>query len=393
MKIAIAAPTSMPARRANTIQVMKMAQAFTRNNHEVTLLVPEFKPEIKSKNMGSTNWEYLSKHYGIQTEFPIQWLSTSPAFRHYDYAIEVIRWIRKNRMNLVYTRMPQVAALASTINQNTILEIHDLPSGRFGPRLFKWFLKGKGALRLVVITRSLLTELGVRFDLPTAPLFTIVAPDGVDLDRYVDLPGPKIARKHLMETRKDLKYLSPDKFTAGYTGHLYAGRGINLITRVAVNLPEVNFLIAGGEPEQIKQLKKFVISQEINNIFIAGFVPNAELALYQAACEALIMPYQYQVAASSGGDISKYLSPMKLFEYMACGRVILASDLPVLGEVLNSKNSVLLPADRVDKWTEALIGIKENPARWKQLAETAHQQSKEYSWESRAAKILDKLEL
>ena len=118
----------------------------------------------------------------------------------------------------------------------------------------------------------------------------------------------------------------------------------------------------------------------------------AELPLLQAACEALMMPYQNKVAASSGGDISRYLSPMKLFEYMACGRVILASNLPVLGEILNSKNSVLLPAGRVDKWTEALFAIKENPARWKQLAVAARQQSRDYTWESRAAKILDNLE-
>ena len=83
---------------------------------------------------------------------------------------------------------------------------------------------------------------------------------------------------------------------------------------------------------------------------------------------------------------------MKLFEYMASGRVILASDLPVLGEILNSKNALLLPTDRVDKWIEALVSVKENPSHWKLLAETARLQSRDYTWESRAAKILENLE-
>jgi glycosyltransferase involved in cell wall biosynthesis len=231
-----------------------------------------------------------------------------------------------------------------------------------------------------------------RFKIPKSPPFTIIAPDGVDLDRYKNLPDPKSARQNLQESRKDLNDLSPDNFTVGYTGHLYDGRGINLIIQLAVSLPDVNFLIVGGEPDQIQQLKEVVHSQAIENVFIPGFIPNADLPQFQAACEVLMMPYQNKVAASSGGDISRYLSPMKLFEYMACGRVILASDLPVLREILNSKNAILLPPGRFDNWTESIAAIKENPARWKQLAETARQQSRDFTWESRAEKILDNLE-
>jgi len=83
---------------------------------------------------------------------------------------------------------------------------------------------------------------------------------------------------------------------------------------------------------------------------------------------------------------------MKLFEYLACGRVIMASDLPVLREVLNPKNAVLLPADMADKWLEALIEIKENPDHWNLLAETARRLSAKYSWKSRAEKIVENLD-
>ena len=392
MKIAVAAPSTIPARRANTIQVMKMAQALVQCKHEVTVLVPDLKSELKLNKSSSSQWENLANHYGIQNEFPVHWLPSFPPFRHYDFAIKVIRWTRKNRIDLVYTRMPQVAALGSSINLKTIFEVHDLPSGRIGPELFKLFLNGKGAMRLVVITKALLNELEEQFDLPKSPSFTILAPDGVDLDRYQDLPDPKTARQRLRDIRNDLKDLAPDKFTAGYTGHLYDGRGISLIIRIAASLPDANFLIVGGEPDQINQLSEAVLSKGIKNILTTGFVPNAELPLYQASCEVLMLPYQTKVAASSGGDISKFLSPMKLFEYLACGRVIMASDLPVLREVLNPKNAVLLPADMADKWLEALIEIKENPDHWNLLAETARRLSAKYSWKSRAEKIVKNLD-
>jgi len=94
----------------------------------------------------------------------------------------------------------------------------------------------------------------------------------------------------------------------------------------------VSFLLAGGEPEDVAALREKSANLGLSNVILTGFIPNADLPIYQAACDILLMPYQSQVAASSGGDIARYLSPMKLFEYLACGKPILSSDLPVLRE-------------------------------------------------------------
>jgi glycosyltransferase involved in cell wall biosynthesis len=122
---------------------------------------------------------------------------------------------------------------------------------------------------------------------------------------------------------------------------------------------------------------------------VTGFVPNAELPLYQAACDALLLPYQRRVAASSGGDIAAYLSPMKLFEYLACGRAILASDLPVLGEVLNPANALILPGEDAQAWAQALLDLRADPVRRQALGEQARRDASAYTWERRAAGILD----
>jgi len=125
---------------------------------------------------------------------------------------------------------------------------------------------------------------------------------------------------------------------------------------------------------------------------MTGFLPNAELPVVQAACDVLLMPYQQKVAASSGGDISKYLSPMKLFEYMACGRVVLSSDLPVLREVLSDDNAVLLPPDDLAAWVNAIVMVKNHPKKAVQLATQAKMDVQRYSLTARTKKILASIE-
>ncbi|MCU0488754.1 MAG: glycosyltransferase [Anaerolineales bacterium] len=394
MKIAVIAPTSIPSRRANTFQVMKMSQALVEIGHTVRLIAhPAVKMTTTKANPSGPEWETLAEHYGLDptVRFEIQWLSAQDRLRRYDFGWQAVRVARQWNADLLYTRLPQAGAIASQAGTPTVLEVHDLPQGKLGNLLFRWFVNGRGAYRLVVITRALADDLRTRFSLPElknsdpAMPFTIIAPDGVDLARYQGLPRPMAARQALGLAR-------PEQFTAGYTGHLYAGRGADLILELAKRLPEVNFLIAGGEPGQVEHLAAECRSAKLENLTLLGFISNTRLPLYQAACEALLMPYQRQVAASSGGDIARYLSPMKVFEYLACGRAILSSDLPVLREVLNPENAILLPMEDIDAWATAIRNLQENPVFCARLAEQARRDAQKYSWEARARHILEPVE-
>ena len=121
-------------------------------------------------------------------------------------------------------------------------------------------------------------------------------------------------------------------------------------------------------------------------------MPNADLPLYQAACDVLLMPYQRRVAASSGGDIALYLSPMKLFEYLACGRPIISSDLPVLQEVLNPQNAILVAPEDQNAWEKALRELKTSPGLGERLGGQARCDAARYTWEIRARRIFAGLE-
>lgn len=387
MKVATIAPTFIPARRANTLQVMKMTQAFANLGNEVRLAVPEV------SRGGDRNWSSLSHHYGLDNQFPIAWLPSSPRLRKYDYAWYAVRWARKWSADVIYTRLPQAAVIAAKLGQITILEVHDCPQGTMGPILFRMFLKGRGARRLVVISKVLATDLRTEFGSPEAPPFTQIISDGVDLTRYTNLPEPLESRRELIENFKllddklETSFLA-ERFTAGYTGHLYPGRGISLLLKLAQRLPEMNFLIVGGEPLDVNRVRRSVVELKLQNVTLTGFVPNSDLPRYQSACDVLLMPYQRRVSASSGGDISRYLSPMKLFEYLACGRAICSSDLPVLSEVLSSDIAILLQPDNVNAWVTALHELSGDPLRRKDLAIRAQRAAGYYSWENRARQIL-----
>lgn len=416
MKIALIAPTALPSRRANAIQTVRMAQAFGRLGHQVLLLAyapaawlcprgerqekpvpaalsppdgeagePSRPAPLPPADAGEGGWQALAEEYGLESRFEIGWLKTRPWARGYDFALQAIWQAQRWGAGCVFTRLSQAAALGSLLGKPTLFEAHDLPR-RGAARLFRLFLLGRGAKRLVAISRALLDDLQRVFpELNRRGAgFVCLAPDGVDLSRYTPLLSPAEARQKLRAWGWEL----PQGFIAAYTGHLYGGRGAELIVALASRMAEVHFLIVGGEAEQRQALESHFRSLGTSNYTLTGLVAPSQVALFQMASDVLLMPYQQKVAASSGGDIARYLSPLKLFEYLASGRPILASDLPVLMEILTAENAVLLPGQAVDAWERALRRLMQHPQERQKLAEAARHTAEQHSWERRAARIL-----
>lgn len=370
MRIALVEPGALPAQTANSIQRMKMAQALAAAGHTVRVFAPGRDPGL--------SWAQFAKHYGLGQRFELQWLPSLSVLRRYDFAINVLNAARAWSADLLYTRAPQAATWAATRGMATIFELHDMPRGSMGPRLLRRFIDSRGARRLVANTTFLANKLKAEYKL--AEYFLIVAPNGVDLERYAKLPAPKTARRSLKLR---------EAFTVGYTGHLYAGRGGEFILELARAMPKMQFLLVGGREEDVVRIRNE--ASELKNVTLTGFVPNAELPRYQAAADVLIMPYAQQVAGSSGGDIAPYLNPMKMFEYLACGRPIVSSDLPILGEVLNEKNAVILPSNNAAAWAEALRALQKSASQRGALAKAAKATAKQYTWEKRAERLLEGL--
>jgi glycosyltransferase involved in cell wall biosynthesis len=370
MKIVCIAASFVPSNTANSIQVVKATHALAELGHEVTLLVP---------GPGQMAWDELKVHYGLRKQFNIRWIHENLAFRRYDFAYKSVRIARQIGPDLIYTWVLQAGLYALWRRLPTILELHDRVTGQLGPWLFRRFCASNTRKRLLTNTEALCRTLMTDFNLDRSAISILVAPNGVELERYQDLPSPPKARKDL-----DL----PVNFTAGYTGHFYAGRGMDLMFELARSLPDTHFLWVGGGPVDVTLWQARLQSENIKNITLTGFVDNAVLPRYQAACEVLMMPYGTRIAGSGGGNSADIASPMKMFEYMAAGRAILSSDLPVIHEVLDEKTAVFCPPNDPAAWKKALLDLKADPIQRKRLGESARSAVAAYSWRARAERAL-----
>ena len=376
MHIACIATSAIPSRTANSVQVMKVCQAFTQLEHEVRLWLPGSTPEL--------SWEELAAHYGLRSRFEVSWMRSLRRGRRYDFCYRAVRAARRWKAHLYYLWPLQAAALTSSLGLSTLLELHDRPQGRLGPHLFRRALQGSGLRRLLPITAALQKYLAEAYQTTLKPPFSIISPMGVDLERYEDLPASDDARSAL-----GLR----DTFTVGYTGHLYPGRGIELLFELARLNPSIAFVWAGGEPVAIERWRKRLRDAEVNNVQLLGFVSNKRLPLVHAACDVFLMPYARRISVSSGGDTARFASPMKVFEYFAAKRAIISSDLPVLRETLNETNALLVPPEDVHAWNAALQTVISDSELRAKLAEQAGLDARKYSWRQRAQNALSGIEV
>ncbi len=374
MNIAYLSAAVIPSWTANSVQVMKVCQALTQNGEEVTLYAP---------GKTSTTWEALASHYGVTARFPIRWISFTPAFKKIDFVFSALRLARKQQADLVYTRLLWAAVLGLLFRFPVILEIHDRPVGRMGARLLKRFARMRGRKKIVLITHALQEILETEFHPRFKEEEVIIAPDGVDLERDHEQLDPTEARKRLGLA---------EKFTAVYSGGFYEGRGLNTLVELAQQTPPVQFIWVGGREDIVIQWQDRLRRENVQNIQLTGFVDNKDLPLYQMAADILLMPYGKTVAGSSGGNIAGVSSPMKMFEYMASGRVILTSDIPVLREVLSERNAAFYkPEDMEDLVKQFSLLMADEPRR-RQLSAQALLDVRQYSWKARMKKIISTME-
>jgi glycosyltransferase involved in cell wall biosynthesis len=352
------------------MQLMKVCHALGQLGHQVELIVP---------GKAGYAWESLAKHYGLTQPFPITYIKSLPAFKRYDFSLAALRYVHSANPDLIYTWLLPAGVMGLSVGIPTVLELHDRITGRGAPWLFERFVASKTRKRLVVITDALVNKLEDQFPSFRRNADTVISPNGVELEQYIDLPSAPIARKQLGLS---------ESLTVVYTGSFYAGRGIDLLHSLARQNPGIQFVWGGGTPCTTDEWRQKVKEEGLSNVYVSGFINNDELPLYQAAADILMMPFSTVIAGSSGGNSVEICSPMKMFDYLAAGRAIMASDLPVLHEVLNESNAMLLPPDDRTAWNQALNHLVSDRYLRKSLGKQARKDASQYAWVKREAAIL-----
>jgi len=370
MKIAAITNSLIPSSTANSIQVLKVCDAMQQAGHDLCVWAP-----------GKRQVEFatLKPQYGLASTFEMRWLPSVRHLKRYDFTLSTLRAARRWGAQLVYTWLPQVAVGALAIGIPAVLELHDRASGRFGLFWLKRFLQAGGKKQLVVVSGALKLALEIQTGMQIPDSEVVIAPNGVDLARYQGLPTPAAARKQL---------LLPEKPTLGYTGHFYSGRGVDLLFSLARAFPECLHLWVGGREEELVPLRARLKSEKLPQVTLTGFIPNEHLALYQAASDILLMPYERAIAGSSGGNSVDICSPMKMFEYLAAGRAIISSDLPVIHEVLQESCAVFCEPEDPRGWEAAARRLLNDEPLRLALSANALQISQSQGVDARQQRVL-----
>lgn len=363
MKLAYVTSVRLPTDRAHGYAIMKMCVEFTRAGATVELIVP-----TRHGPQGDP-----FDHYKIERNFPLKRLYTTDISGKseratFGYYVDLLSFLfslflrRFPDDTILYTRDYQVALVVRA--KHIVLEVHSVPENS---RTFAKALRR--VEKFVAITRGIkdaLVARGVSADR------IVVAPDSVDLSEFNISPSrEKVWREYGVDPRKKI---------ALYTGHFYGWKGAETLAEAAAFLPGTEIVLMGGVA---RELADFQRTYTAKNIHIIGFQPREKMPALLKSVDVLVLPNSGKAKISA-----LYTSPLKLFQYMASGVPIVASDLPSIREILDDSSAYWFTPDDPQSLASRIKEILLNPEEAKQKAHKASELVKQYTWSSRAHAIL-----
>jgi len=369
-------PHPLPGTTPEAIQILSTAHALGQLGAQVTLLTPNPKIKISA-------YDILGRELSNNVSFI--YLRNSAGKSNRVFYKKAITTIKQGKPDAILIRNLKMAYKTLKRNfDNVFFESHELfqkvyleenpnPSIK---RLIKLFLlrrrekfiytKSKG---IIALTSHLLSDIKELY--PFIRTSTI-APDGVDLKvAELALKLPQSVRN-----TKDKHVL--------YLGSLHQWKGVETLIAAMPMTDSVILNIAGGPQERILELSAQAASLGvIEKIHFHGQIEPKDRFKLINSVDICILPL------TSSSIAAKYTSPLKLFEYMAMGKPIIASNLPSITEILtNETNGILINHNDSSALADSIMRLSYDKDLRERLGQAAAAHSKKYSWGSRAATII-----
>jgi len=369
MRILYIANLRLPAEKAYGIQIAKMCEAFALAGNEVTLTYP-FRRNYPENKVS------IFEYYSIKNNFKIKRLIAPDFFisgilgkitfhlNNFISAIILCIYGLFSGADIIYSRDELPLYFLSFFKKNLVFEAHKFSNVR--SLYYKKFRVG--GMKIISITDALKKEF---INAGFLDSNVVVAPDGVDLDEFKADVSKKEAR---IKTG-----LPQDRTIIMYTGHLFEWKGAHILAEAAEYIPEILFVFVGGTSHDVKQFREKY--GQAGNILILGHKQHKEISAFLSAADVLVLPNSIK------DKISGYTSPLKLFEYMASNRPIVASDLESIREILNEKNSVLVKPNDPKDLVRGINMILNDGGLAEKIIIQALMDVKNYTWSKRAEYI------
>lgn len=387
MRLVYLADTQIPSRATNGTQIVRMCSALASHGVEVTLVHPHRFGNAPEGFHGDP-WLF----YGVQHHFRIITLPTPLTLslsRRQSFArvarglplAAFVFWRARpfSEPFVFYCRSMLGAWLALRARRlwgrrsscaGVFLEIHDAPptgSAWEIVRSVDGLATNTDALRAHVCAAE-----------PDLAEGTITARNGFDPAQFDTL---SLSSRRTLRARLGL---DDDTTLVAYTGRVNTDKGVPTILDAANRLQDrpVQFLLVGKVYDDIGER-----AAPIPNVHLTGFVPPADVAKWIWAADLLVMPTSARISYVN------FTCPLKLFEYMASGRPVLCSDLPVLKEVVaDGVNARLFRADDAESLAAGIEHLRTDRSLSDSLAHAAKASVTQYTWERRAEQVVSFIE-
>jgi glycosyltransferase involved in cell wall biosynthesis len=368
MRLAYITNASLTDGWAHSVQIANMCSSFAQAGAEVTLFVPYRK---QFSNNDIFDFYKLPRNFKVKFLPCIDLFFSNPSpflywLRFISFYISARVYVWFHKFDVLYSRDLYSVVFFPSI----VIEQHSFPSRV--SFLHKFFLKRIN--KLVTLT-SYIKQDYVRTGVKEDKIF--VAQSAVDLSKFEG------------EAKEiNISGISAGDFVYGYIGTLKTmgmEKGVKIGLEVLKYLPlNFKFLIVGGEKPDIEYYVNIAKEYGVEDraVFI-GQVAYSDIYSYSQKCDVFIAPFP------DFKHYSYFMSPLKIFEYMASKKPIISTLLPTILEVLqNEKNSILVPPNDVQSVVNAIKYLSENPNISMKLAESAYNDVIEFTWDKRAEKIL-----
>jgi len=366
MKILYLANIRLPTEKAHGVQIMKTCEALAASGAEVVLYIPQRKNSITTDPF---DYYQVKKNFTITTLPSIDFTGWGPA--HVTFILSQIsfalraRKIASEKSDIVYARDEVSLYVLSFFKRRLYFEAHDARDNFLVRRLIR-------VCDGIICVAQGLADLYVSRRMPSHKVRLI--PNGADLAAF-DL---KVTKE---EARKKFGLPQDGKIVL-YTGHLYGWKGVNTLAAAAELLSKnTKVAFVGGTEHDLNFFKEK--HTDTKNLLILGHKPHRDIPLFLAAADVVVMPNS---AKSSLSEL--YTSPVKMFEYLAAGKPIIASDLPSIRGVLNDSNAILVKPDDPAAIAAGISSVLDDASLAKRLGDQARKDSQEYSWMKRAERIM-----
>jgi glycosyltransferase involved in cell wall biosynthesis len=362
---------NIPSKWAHSFQAMKMADALAAQVGALQLVTARSLLPSRVNRVDLHAWYGVSRKLRI-VRLPVHARASGECFRHDRsprFDVVAAWYARLRRPDLVYSRSSGAALRCAAAGLPTVIESHLADDPAHVAELIE--AARLPALRRLVTVTEALREDWIAQGVPAAKIE--VWPDAVDLERYLVLPEPHAARSALGLPRE-----GP---LAVYAGHFYDAKGVPDLIAAARRMPKLAVALVGGWPEDIERLRDRARSCE--TVRFEGFVANQKLPEYLAAADLLVLPN------SARFPQARTTSPLKLFEYMAARRPIVATRIPALAGLLrHGENAWVVRPDTPEDLADGMQRVLDDPGLGARLAEQAWRDVQRYTWKRRAGELL-----